>query len=115
MNPKDNPYYKRRLQELESHLDPKTSWQSVEIKLQQFFGRHVNSSESETSIVKQVSDWFNRLSRAGKVAVVAIAAIIGFSVLKSLLQLVASLFTLALFGVILYLVYKFFVAPQSAK
>lgn len=115
MNPKDNPYSKRRLQELESQLNPENAWQFVEIKLQQFFGRHVNSSESETSIVKQVSDWFNRLSSAGKAAVVAIGALIGFSALKSLLQLVASLFTLALFGVILYLVYKFFVAPQSAK
>lgn len=115
MNPKDNPYYKRRLQELESQLDLEKSWQSIEIKLQQFFGRQVNSSQAEKSIVTQVSDWFNRLSSAGKAAVVAIGALIGFSVLKSLLQLVATLFSLALFGVILYLVYKFFVRPQSAK
>jgi hypothetical protein len=115
MNPNENPDYKRRLHELESQLDKEHPWQSLEIQPEQPLQRQVNPSQDHKSIVNQVADWFNRLPSAGKVAVVSIGLLVGFSILRSLLQLVASLFSLAILGVILYLVYKFFVAPQSAK
>jgi hypothetical protein len=115
MNPNENSDYQRRLDELESQLDKEHPWQSVDIQPQQPLERQVNPSQGHKSIVIQAADWFNRLPSAGKVAVVSIAVLVGFSILRSLLQLVASLFSLAILGVILYLVYKFFVAPQSAK
>ncbi len=115
MNPQENRDYDRRLQELENELNKDRPLQSVENRPGQPLERTVNHSRPEKSVVNQVANWFNRLPKAGKVAVVAIATLIGFSVLRSVLQLVGALISLALVGGILYLVYKFFVTPQSSK
>jgi uncharacterized membrane protein YcjF (UPF0283 family) len=115
MNPQENQDYKRKLQELEAQLDKERSFESVETQPSPNLQKPVNHSQPEKSVFNQVTNWFNSLPSAGKVAVAAIAALIGFSILRTVLQLVASLFSLALLGVILYLVYKFFVTPRSAK
>ena len=115
MNPQENRDYDRRLQELENELNNNRLPQSVDNRPGQPLGRTVNPSQPEKSVVNQVANWFNRLPKAGKVAVVAIATLIGFSVLRSVLQLVGALISLAIVGGLLYLVYKFFVTPQSSK
>jgi hypothetical protein len=114
MNPQENRDYARRLQELETELERDQPLPSVDTQPGQPLQRNVNNSQT-TSVLHQVANRFNSLPSAGKVAVVIIAAIVGFSVLRSVLQLVAALISLAILGVILYLVYKFFVKPQYPK
>jgi hypothetical protein len=114
MNPQENRDYERRLQELEAELNKDKPLSSVEIPFWQPLERYMNRSQIE-SIRNRVVNWFNILPKPGKVAVVAIAAIVGVSLFLSLLRLVASLISLAILGVILYLVYKFFVTPPSPK
>jgi hypothetical protein len=114
MNPQENQDYARKLQELEAELDKDQPLPSVGTPLWQPLERYINRSQVE-AIRNRVVNWFNSLPTPGKVAVVAMAAIVGVSLFLSLLQLVASLISLAILGVILYLVYKFFVTPQSPK
>jgi hypothetical protein len=119
MNPQENQDYERKLQELEDQLERDRTQPTIETQPGQPPQRYVNGSQLEVPVFKQVfnqvANWFNRLPKVGKVAVVLIATIIGFSLLRSVLQLVASLISLAILGVILYLVYKFFITPQSRK
>jgi hypothetical protein len=77
--------------------------------------RPANRSQADGLVFKQIFNWFNSLPNVGKVAVAVIAALVGLSLLKSVFQLVASIISLTILGVILYLVYKFFVARQSPK
>ncbi|AFZ21637.1 hypothetical protein Mic7113_6037 [Allocoleopsis franciscana PCC 7113] len=114
MNPQENPDYERRLQELEAELNKDKPLPSVEMPFRQPLERYINRSQIESSR-NRVLNWFNSLPKPGKVAVVAIAVIVGASLFLSLLRLVASLISLAILGVILYLVYKFFVTPPSPK
>jgi len=114
MNPQENRDYERRLQELEAELNKDKPLSSGEIPFRQPLERYINRSQIE-SIRNRVVNWFNILPNLGKVAVVAIAAIVGVSLFLNVLRLVASLISLAILGVILYLVYKFFVTPPSPK
>jgi hypothetical protein len=114
MNPQENRDYDRRLQELEAELDKDQPLPSVETQPGQPLQRNVNRTQAE-SVLNRVVNWYNSLPTPGKIAVVAIAALVSFSVLKSVFQLVTSLISLAILGVVLYLVYKFFVTPQSPK
>ena len=63
--------------------------------------------------LNRVAIWFNSLPSLGKVVVVIVGLSASMSLLSSVLQLVASLISLAILGIILYGVYKFFVMPQS--
>ncbi|NJL90269.1 MAG: hypothetical protein HC916_11130 [Coleofasciculaceae cyanobacterium SM2_1_6] len=56
--------------------------------------------------------WFKALPQVGKIAVVVVGAFVTFSVLRSVLQLVAAIASLAILGILLYLGYKFLVATQ---
>src|ERR687886_1885739 len=114
MNPQENQDYARRLQVLEAELNKERPLPSGETPFWQPLDRYINRSQVE-SIRNRVVNWFNSLPTPGKVTVVAIAAIVGVSLFLSVLQLVASLISLAILGVILYLVNKFFVTPQSPK
>jgi hypothetical protein len=114
MNPQENQDYARRLQDLEAELNKDRPLSSVETPSWQALDRYINRSQVE-AIRNRIVNWFNSLPTPGKVTVVAIATIVGVSLFLSVLQLVASLISLAILGVILYLVYKFFVTPQSPK
>ncbi|MEC4984903.1 MAG: hypothetical protein SAJ37_04190 [Oscillatoria sp. PMC 1068.18] len=116
MNSQENQNWQQKLQELEKEVNQDysspTSYNSEPGKPLQ--------TQSETSAdfsdaIAKLQNWFASLPTAGKVAVVAIAAIVGFSLLRTVLQLVASLISLAILGVVLYLLYKFFIAPQSPE
>ncbi len=114
MNPQDNRDYDRTLQELKAKLN-KNQLSSLFAKhLGQWIGRYINRSQVE-SVLNPVANWFNSLPTLGKVAVVTIAVLVGSSLLFTVIQLIASLISLAILGVILYLVYKFFVTSQSPK
>jgi hypothetical protein len=114
MNTQEDQDYELRLQELEQQLDKKQPMQSGKTQPEQPFRQYVNGLPVE-SVLTQVANWFNNLTSAGKIAVVIIGGILGLSLLRTTLQLVASLFSLTILGVMLYLMYKFFINPQSQK
>lgn len=115
MNPQENPDYKRKFQELEEELENDRTAKSRETQPGQWGSVNINNLHSQKALFHQATNWYNSLPDAGKVAVAIAAAFVGFSLLRTVLQLVASLISLTLLGVILYLVYKFVVAPQSPK
>lgn len=115
MNPQENPDYKRRLQELEKELGNDRTAKSAETQPGQWGSGNINSLLSQKALFNQAINWYHTLPDAGKVAVAIAGALVGFSLLRTVLQLVASLISLTLLGVTLYLVYKFLIAPQSPK
>ena len=88
MNPQENQDWDSRLQELETRI-------------------HQPSSQSS------LRDWLDRLPYPGKVALGVVSAIVIFSLLKTFLQMVSALLSIAILGVVLYLLYKFLLAPQK--
>ncbi|HEY9673625.1 MAG TPA: hypothetical protein V6D11_19435 [Waterburya sp.] len=114
MNPQNNQDYNRTLQELRAKLNKDQLSSLLGKHLGQWLQRDVNRSQVE-SVLNPLINWFNSLPTFGKVAVVTIAVLVGSSLLFSVIQLIASLISLAILGVILYLVYKFFVTSQSPK
>lgn len=114
MNSQENRDNERRLQERDMEINPKQI-PTVQTRIEQPSTQNTNFSSLLPSRLNQMTNWFNSLPSPGKVVVAIVATLIGFSVLRTVLQLVASLISLAFLGVILYLVYKFFVAPKSSK
>lgn len=68
--------------------------------------------------LQQVRGWFFELPSAGRVAVLAVAIVVGFSLLRTVLEVVTSLVSLALLLLVAYVVYKVFIAgdwPSSDR
>jgi len=137
MKSSNNPNWQQRLQELEAEVNQsggQSGGQSPEQSPEQNNGQNNNNSESTpgnyTSYtiperLKSMADparyqplldrtlvWFKALPQVGKIAVVVVSAFVTFSVLRSVLQLVAAIASLAILGTLLYLGYKFLVATQ---
>ncbi|MBW4663755.1 MAG: hypothetical protein KME01_06055 [Chroococcus sp. CMT-3BRIN-NPC107] len=96
--------------------------QDLERRLQQLDSTPTNAhwvtTESPTSNdlvtrLNRVINLFKSLPNGGKIIVVGVGAIVGFAVLKSLLNLVAALFSLAFLGLVVYFMYQFLVARSS--
>lgn len=71
------------------------------------------TDQSESTWPSDVKTWFVALPDVGKIAVGAVAMIISFSVLNAVLKLVTSLLTVGILAVILYGLYKLWVAPRT--
>lgn len=65
--------------------------------------------------LNQIRTWFQGLPTVGKVMVVVVGGSLGLSLFKTVFQLITSLISLAILGIILYMVYKFFITPQSPQ
>ena len=111
MNSQENQNWEQKLQELEAEVNQTTPMPPVNESKPPTTTENTALKES----LSQVKTWFDSLPSIGKVAVAVVAAIIGFSLLRTVLQLVTSLLTIAILGVFLYLLYKFFVAPKSSQ
>lgn len=116
MNPQNNPNWKRRLQELEQEINQSTFGQTTnkEEPLNSFKEGNAQSSPLQTKL-NQLQIWFNNLPRGGQVIVGLVAIVVGFSLLNTVLQVVTSLLSIAILAVLLYGLYKFFIAPQSPE
>ena len=62
-----------------------------------------------------IQNWLNGLPKAGKIAVVAIALIISFSLLSTVLHIITSLLSIALLGGILYVGYRVLTMPSDSS
>lgn len=132
MKSSNNSNWQQRLQELEAEVN-QTAGQSSEQNQRQTNGQNNNPESTPGNytsytipeelkamanparyqpLLDRTLLWFNTLPQVGKIAVVVVGAFVTFSVLRSVLQLVAAIASLAILGVLLYLGYKFLVANQ---
>ncbi|MGC1244703.1 MAG: hypothetical protein WA865_00670 [Spirulinaceae cyanobacterium] len=114
MNSPERPDLEQRFQELEREVNQTSSTSNN------------NSTEVESSVARnnefsleqtfeRLQVWFQQLPPIAKVAVAVVAAMVGFSLLNTVLRVVTSLLSLIIMGVVLYLLYKFFLAPRSSE
>jgi hypothetical protein len=103
-------------------------WQSRFRDLKNDFGRAASGSEDLQEIDVDVPDfgfskiqysyqqfiaWFNDIPASGKLLAIAVGGLLGLTFIKTVFQLITSLITLSVLGIILYLVYRFWVLPKE--
>jgi len=110
MNRQNNQNWERKLQELEAEIYTQTP-ESVK----PLWNDESDSQEIRQNTVGRVLSWFESLHPKAKVATIAIAAVGILFILQTIVKLVTALIGLAIFGTVLYLVYKFLIVPQSYK
>jgi hypothetical protein len=59
--------------------------------------------------------WFQAIPSSGKLLAIAGGGILSLSLMKTVYQLVTSLISLSILGVILYLVYRFWILPKNSS
>ncbi len=63
---------------------------------------------------QQFMNWFNGIPSSGKLLAIAGGGLLSLTLVKTVFQLISSLVTLSVFGIILYLVYRFWILPKSS-
>ncbi len=111
MKPADNSNWQQRLQELEVEVNQTTPGTEVKFTVPEPLKAMADPAQYQ-NLIDRLLPWFNNLSQTTKVAVAVIGALVAFVVLRSVLQLVAAAASLAILGIILYLVYRFLIAPK---
>ncbi|WP_017653361.1 hypothetical protein [Fortiea contorta] len=103
MNPESEQELQRRLKQLEAEIK---SSSTEDPRLQTLLG----SLEAQ---IRRSLDWVKSLSTTKRLAVFGIAALVGIFLLQTVLKLVASVISMALLAVLVYLGYKFFVSSSQ--
>jgi hypothetical protein len=62
---------------------------------------------------QQFVSWFNGIPASGKLLAIAGGGLLSLTLIKTIFQLITSLITLSVFGIILYLVYRFWILPKG--
>ena len=109
MNPQPDEDLEHRFQKLEAiNQSPPPHFSQTKQSLKQ-----THASQPVQRSIGRSLNWFNGLSGLGKLLVVGIAALVGFTILQAVLKLVTAVVSLAILGVILYLIYQFFLSRSS--
>jgi anti-sigma-K factor RskA len=111
MKPADNSNWQQRLQELEVEVNQTAPATEVKFTLPEPL-KAITDPAQYQNLIDRLLPWFNNLSQISKVVVAVAGALVAFVVLRSVLQLVAAAASLAILGIILYLVYRFWIAPK---
>lgn len=114
MKPADNSNWQQRLQELEVEVNQTTPSPEVKFSVPAPL-KAITDSAQYQNLIDRLLPWFSNLSKSSKVIVAVVGALVAFVVLRSVLQLVAAAASLAILGIILYLVYRFLIAPKSTE
>jgi hypothetical protein len=64
---------------------------------------------------QQFLTWFNGIPASGKLLAIAGGGLLSLTLIKTVFQLITSLITLSIFGIILYLVYRFWILPKNSE
>ncbi|MBW4492202.1 MAG: YhcB family protein [Oscillatoria princeps RMCB-10] len=102
MNPEEQRRLERQVENLEAELNQQKPLQS-----------HFETSQSIQSLYSQFIIWYRGLAPVGQVAVIVGGALIGLSLVSTVVKLISLAFNLAVLGAIVYVAYKFFLAPQA--
>jgi hypothetical protein len=106
MTSPENPDWKRKLQELEVEIN---SGSSPSPDGQTAFSQKINQA------IAAFKNWYDSLPNLGKAGVAIISVMVAFSLLNTVLHLVASLLSIVVLASILYLVYRFSIASRSSE
>ncbi len=106
--------WQRRFQDLKMKIDDRTSVDSsafdrLEVEPPSF------GTETFINSYQQAIAWFNSIPSSAKLVAIAGGGILGLTLIKTVFQLITSLLTLSVLGIILYLVYRFWIAPKSVE
>jgi|GEM_PF-4135815 len=64
-------------------------------------------------ILNKIKDWYQTLPTPGKVAVIVGGFIVGGSILNAVLQLVISILSVAVLGIVAYFLYRYLMADKA--
>jgi hypothetical protein len=64
---------------------------------------------------QQFMAWFDRIPSSGKLVAVVGGGLLSLTLIKTVFQLITSLITLSVFGVVVYLVYRFWILPKNEE
>jgi Flp pilus assembly protein TadB len=119
MNSPQPQDWQRRIQELKSQID------SVQQTMRE---RNSSTTQSLNEIemdapsfgidglqrsYQQFIAWFNGIPSSGKLLAIAGGGLLSLTLIKTVFQLITSLVTLSIFGIGLYLVYRFWILPKG--
>ncbi len=110
MNSPEPQDWQRRFQDLKMKIDRtsvNSSFDRLEIDPQSF------GSEKFGRSYQQSIAWFNSIPSSAKLVAIAVGGLLGLTLIKTVFQLITSLLTLSVLGIILYLVYRFWIAPKG--
>ena len=107
MNPQREEDLQRRLQKLEAEID---SSPLIFTQKEEKTQTSQSNFPSLNFYLERFALLFKGLSKTGKLVVSGVALLFGFAILQAVLKLVASVISLALLAVLVYLGYKFFVS-----
>ena len=102
-----------RLKQLEAELDSPPTAPTVIPQPHKPQPNQLDNPSTKQLQLGHFFNWFNSLSRVGKLIVVGVAAIFGIAILRTVLKLVAAVFSLAVLAVLLYLAYQFFIVRST--
>ena len=77
--------------------------------------RPFNPDSDSPQLLNRAITWFQRLATPAKVVVAVGGIFLALIILNSVLKLVASLIAIAIMGVILYALYRAFIASNAEK
>ncbi len=103
--------WQRRIQDLKSNFD-RTVAGSEDLKQIDVDAPSLGLEGLQQSYQQFIS-WFSGIPASGKLLAIAGGGLLGLSLIKTVFQLISSLITLSVFGVILYLVYRFWILPKN--
>lgn len=99
MSTQNNQDWEQKLRELEVEINPESE-------------KPADLTFSIEKIFNQLRQWYNNLSTPAQVVVALVGVVLVFSILNSVLKLVASLLSITILAVVLYGLYKFLMTPR---
>jgi hypothetical protein len=111
MNSPEPQNWQSRLRDLKIEIDNSTSQPNlnqIDVDAPSF------GIEALQRSYQQFLAWFNGIPSSGKLLAIAGGGLLSLTLIKTVFQLITSLATLAAFGGILYLVYRFWILPKSS-
>lgn len=113
MNPQPDQDLEHRLQKLEAELNSPPKSPPAIPQPQKPIQPQTDNYQNLQSTLNRFINWFSGLSGFGKLIIIGVAAIVGLAILRAVVKLVAAVISLAILGLLLYLVYQFFIARRS--
>ncbi|MEG4111043.1 MULTISPECIES: hypothetical protein [unclassified Microcoleus] len=104
MNPQNNFNWQQAFGELKAKVERSP-----------LITQNSDSYQAVGTLYNQLLHKFQRLPKPGQVAAFAVGGIIVLTVFNSVVQLISSLMTLAVLGVLIYIAYKLAISPQSSN
>ncbi|MBD2578303.1 hypothetical protein [Oscillatoria sp. FACHB-1406] len=113
MNPENQPDWETEARKVEVEIDPIPAPLPTTHRAPQ--NPDAETGKSLPPLGLQVRSWFANLPQGGKAIAIVVCVLVAVSLLKTVLQLVSALASLAIAGILLFAVYKLLIAPQSSQ